>query len=385
MKIALVLYQYSDSRGGVERYVSDLSKGLLANGHEVHIFAHQVDEVPQGLSKNRLIFHPVPVFLRGYTPFRLISFAQNSSKMLTKERFDIIQGFGRTYYQDVYRFGSGCHWEYLKQTHSSMKYIYGRMLQKLNPRNKIILHLEKKAFRKGHYKKIVCISKRVKQEVQDYYNVPEDDLDVIYNGIDTERFNPRNKNKFRESIRQSLKIKTYEIVILFVGSGFLRKGLRYAIESLVFLPKELPIRLLVMGKGNIKAYQKLATKWRVNDKLIYGGTSSNIEQYYAASDIFLLPTLYEAFGTAYLEAMATGLPALVSQRAGAAEVITNMVDAFVLDDPTNASEIAQKLSLLQDETLRTNMGRAAYFTALKYPFQKNLARTLQIYANIHDV
>ncbi len=385
MKIALVIYQYSDSKGGVERYVSDLIKGLLHNEHEVHVFAHRFDQISDSKFNERLFFHQVSVSLDSYAPLRLLSFARQSLKMLRNEKFDIIQGFGRTYYHDVYRFGSGCHWEYLKQTHSSMKNIYGRMFQKLNPRNQTILYLEKKAFRKENYKKIVCISKRVKQEVQNYYNVPGNDLDVVYNGIDTKRFTPKNKNKFREIIRQTLKIKTNEIVVLFVGSGFLRKGLRYAIESLVFVPKELPIRLLVMGKGNIKAYQKLAAKWRVNDKIIYGGTSSNIEQYYAASDIFLLPTLYEAFGTAYLEAMATGLPALVSQRAGAAEIITNRVDAFMINDPTNASEIAQKLSLLQDETLRTNMGRAAYFTALRYPFQKNLSRTLQIYSDIHNV
>lgn len=382
MKIALVIYQYSDSRGGVERYVSDLSKGLLANGHEIHIFAHQVDEVPQSLSKDRLVFHHVPIALSSYAPFRLISFAHNSSKMLHKERFDIIQGFGRTCFQDIYRFGGGCHWEYLKHTHPSMESAFGRILQSLNPRNQAVLYLEKRAFQKGNYKKIICISKFIQREIQKYYSVPEEAIEVIYNGIDPERFSPLNKEKYRKNTRQALDIKDNEIIVLFVGSGFQRKGLRYAVEALGLLPKEWPVRLLVIGKGNVKAYRRLAIKVGVGSKVLFAGLSSYIEQYYAASDIFLLPTLYEAFGTVCLEAMASELPIIVSQKAGASEILTHGIDAFIIQDPHDPSEIAQRLTFFQDEICRANMGKAARLTALKYTFQHNLNRTLQIYKTI---
>jgi UDP-glucose:(heptosyl)LPS alpha-1,3-glucosyltransferase len=380
MRIALVIFNFSESRGGVERYVYDLSRCLIRDNHEVHIFCHNadisgVDEV------TKLRFHIVPVSIFGfYTPFKVLAFAANAAKMLKEERFDIIQGFGRTYYQDIYRVGGGCHWEYLKHTHPSMSNPLGRLVHRYNPRNWAIMHLEKRSFAAGAYKKIICISKQVKAEIQQYYNVPDKDIAIIYNGIDTNRFHSANRVTYREDVRTKYGLKLDDVIVLYVGSGFERKGLRYAIEAISKVNAKP--KLLVVGRGTIARHTALAQKLGIADRIIFAGPQGNIEKFYAAADIFLFPTLYEPFGTVCLEAMASGLPVVTSRRAGASEIMQNGTDAFAVDDPADTTAIAQKLAYLMDPLWRENMGKAAQLTASRYSFKENYKQVLRLYEEV---
>ncbi|MFH1228570.1 MAG: glycosyltransferase family 4 protein [Planctomycetota bacterium] len=382
MKIALVIFNFSESRGGVERYVYDLSRYLVRDEHQVHIFCHNA-EIAGSDEITKLRFHTVPVSAAGFwTPFKIASFADNAANMLKQERFDIIQGFGRTYYQDIYRVGSGCHWEYLKHTHPSMANPLGRFIQRHNPRNRAIMNMEKLSFAPGAYKKVICISQHVKQEIQQYYSVPDKDSTVIYNGIDTNRFHPANRITYREDVRKQFNINSSEVVVLYVGSGFERKGLRYAIEAISKVPDKFPAKLLIIGRGNTSKYAGLAKKLGITDRVIFAGQQSKIEKFYAASDVFLFPTLYEPFGTVCLEAMASGLPVITSRRAGASEIMSHGMDSFIVDNPADSSAIAEKLICLMDEVWRNNMGKAAQLTASKYSFEKNYWQVIQIYEEV---
>lgn len=378
MKIAFVIYNYSESKGGVERYAYDLARYLIRDGNEIHIFCHNAEQ-----TGNDLTFHivPAPGF---FSSLKYLSFASNVAGMLKTNKFDIIHGFGRTYSQDIYRVGSGCHWEYLKHQHPSMSNIFGRALQYLNPRNQIIMRLEKRSFGPGGWKKIICISNKVKEEIQRYYRIPDRDIRVIYNGIDLERFNTGNREKYRSEIRSKLGLTENEIVLLFVGSGFERKGLRYAIEGLAAVASRKggvtpPLRLLVIGKGNINKYQALSQKYGMKKQVLFIGTQSRIEQYYAASDIFLFPTLYEPFGTVCLEAMASGLPVITTRIAGASEIMANSIDSFIIDQPSDTGAIAEKVVFLLDRVWRENMGRAASVSASKYSFENNFRQVKEVY------
>lgn len=381
MKIAFVIYNYSESGGGVEHYASDLAQVLLNRGDEVHIFCHNLKTQS---SHPGLYFHSVPA-ASFYRPFQWLRFARNVAEMLKQEQFDVVHGFGRTYSQDIYRVGSGCHWSYLEQTHPSMQTWPGRLLQKINPRNQVVLHLEKKSFQPGSYKKIVCISQMVKNDIQRYYDVPDEDLEVIYNTVDPVRFHPDNKKKYREEVRKRFNLNEEEIILLFVGSGFERKGLRYAIDSLTLLPKDLRVRLLVVGKGRINKYKYLAERKKIADKILFLGPQAQIEQYYAAADIFLFPTLFEPFGTVCLEAMASGLPVVTSQAAGASEILTNAIDAFVLENPREVEPMAQKIIFLSDPVWRENMGQVARLTALKYSFEQHWPKVLKVYDDVFKI
>ncbi len=171
-------------------------------------------------------------------------------------------------------------------------------------------------------------------------------------------------------------------VILFVGGDWDRKGLAHAIKafSLLNCPEAV---LLIIGSGDVVAYQQIARDYGVEGKVIFVGQSKEVWQYYAASDALVLPTFNEAFGLVVLEAMSSGLPVLVSSLAGASELVNDGVNGLIINDPSDALEIATKLgTMLFDENLRMSLGKEARQTALKYTWDLVAQRHIEVYEAI---
>ena len=127
----------------------------------------------------------------------------------------------------------------------------------------------------------------------------------------------------------------------------------------------------------------MASDIGVAEQVLFVGRSQEVWKYFAACDVFLLPTLYEAFGLTVLEAMASGLPALVSDKAGAAELIQDGYNGLLLKDPTDASEIAAKLEgLFLNERFSKQLGAEARRTALQFSWESVAQRTVEVYKGI---
>lgn len=403
MKIAFVIYNWSESRGGVERYAYNLADYLVKSGDEVHVFCHRIFEPPKS---SRIILYYVPAF-PFYSPLKYLFFAKNAARMLNGQDFDIIQHFGRTYCLNrpedsekqraaaqVYRIGSGCHWEYLKHKHPSMNNIIGRTIQCLNPRNQIIMLLERRSFSGAQRRapaaewalsdKLVFNSKQGKKEAQMYYRISEEHARVIYNGVDLSRFNPGNRGLFASGIRAGLRIGGGDSVLLFVGNNFETKGLRFAIEGLALVPpdKRSDVKLLVVGRGDPSPYRALARKCHIEPQVLFAGVQEQIERYYAAADIFLYPTLHDPFATVCLEAMASGLPVITTRVNGASEIISDAIDSFVIDASSDIRAIAEKIIFLLDPVWRGNMSRAAALTASRYSFEDNFRQIKEVYKKV---
>ncbi|TVM03253.1 MAG: hypothetical protein CV087_06120 [Candidatus Brocadia sp. WS118] len=381
MKIALVVYQFIKEKGGVESYVCNASKQLLDYGFDVHIFAHRFSQNQD----KRLWFHYVPAFTL-WSPLKYWTFALNAPKIIKKSgiAFDLIHGFTQTLSQDIYRVGGGCHWDYMMHTYPLMQSRLGKLLMCLNPRHFSLLLLEKIIFRKKCYKQITCISEQCKRELIHHYQVSPGDVDVIYNGVDIDVFTPQNRITYRETIRAKYAIAPDDVLLLFVGSGFKRKGLRHVINALSLINTSQKMKLLVVGKGNVREYQRFAGKKGVSDKLVFAGVCKNIHEIYAGGDIFIFPSEYDAFGTACLEAMASGLPVIVSKASGASEIIVHGEDGFIVSHPIDAKEIAQYMQALLKKETRDHMGSVARQKAERYSFRANIEKTLQIYRKVAD-
>ena len=224
---------------------------------------------------------------------------------------------------------------------------------------------------------IISVSNGVKREILRYYDVPEEKIGVIPNGVDLEKFKP-NREK-RKKIREKLKIDKNETVLMFSGHKFERKGLRFIIEALPMIKDN--VRLLVIGKDSPELYKKLAQELKVLDKVIFAGFVPDITEYYAASDIFVFPTAYEAFSLATLEAVASGLPILATKVNGTEELIMEGYNGFFIRrDP---KDIAEKLNILiEDDNLRKQMSRNARKTAEKYSWDEVAKRTLEVYEEL---
>ena len=199
---------------------------------------------------------------------------------------------------------------------------------------------------------------------------------VIPNGVDLDEFKP-DKVK-RRKIREMYGIADDEVVLMFSGYEFRRKGLEYIIKALPQVKEN--VKLLVVGKDNPEPYKKLASKLGVLDKIIFAGFVPDISEFYAASDIFVFPTAYEAFSLATLEAVASGLPILATKVNGTEELIKEGYNGFfVKRHPEN---IAEKINILLDDELRRRMSKNARKTAEEYSWSEVAKKTMEVYKNL---
>lgn len=378
MRVALVTFNYSESHGGVERYVATFARGLAARGHEVDVVCHRArvrTHAPQ------IAVRRVPV-TTWYSPLRYASFARNVAEFVRGERYDIVHSFGRTYSQDICRVGGGAHWEYLMRTDPSMRSALGRFFRRWNPRDRVILGLERRCFAPGVTREVVCVSNRCKEEIQRYFGVPDEALRVIHNGVDARRFTPAVRGTARARTRELFGIRDGEPVALFAGTGFERKGLRFAIEAAALLRNDARLRLVVLGRGDVGAYRRLAVRLKLRERVLFLGERENIADFYGAADMFLLPSLYDPFPNACLEAMACGLPIVTTRVTGVSEVAQDGVDAYLVDAGSDVVGLADALRRLLEPARREAMGRAARSTAERHTVEANLDQNLALYKEV---
>ena len=370
MKIAIIRQKFV-LYGGAEQFADGFIHQLAESGHEVHIFANSWTP-----SHHSNINHHFVRILGLNAFFRTLSFSIQVSKKIRGQHFDIIQSHEKTWGQDIYRAGDGCHIKWLHQRGKKFSPIKKFFLF-INPFHQLILMLEKNIFESGQCKKIIAISQMVKEDILENYKCPPEKISVVYNGVDLDRYHPDNKNIYRKAIRNQLGIPENSVLILFVGSGFERKGLEFLLKSTEYLAKE-NWRLLLMGKGNFEKFMRYAPANKRN-RIITKEPDPKIEKFYAAADLFILPSIYEPFGNANLEALATGLPVITTKYCGASNIIDSKKNGLVVGDPYNSQEIAEKINYLFDLSTRETMGRKARELAEQFPLERNSREMVEIY------
>jgi UDP-glucose:(heptosyl)LPS alpha-1,3-glucosyltransferase len=210
----------------------------------------------------------------------------------------------------------------------------------------------------------------------DHYPVSSDDIAVIYNPIDLKKFHPSNRENYRFGIRTEYGLSEKDVVVLFVGSGFERKGVKYLIEAAEMLDEHVTV--MVVGKGSPEKLRSIIRKQRV----IFCGPQKHIEQYYAAADFFVFPTLYEPFGNVHLEALASGLPVITTLNSGASEIIEDGKSGFIVSEPENTEAIAEGMARLLDRDARDQMSHEARRVAEKFTFERHVAEIMNLYSDI---
>ena len=371
MKIALIRKDFSPRGGGGERYSVDLARALRDFGHEVHVLAHRYEPM-KGIS-----FHSVAVPLK---PFGLQNwtFAKNVRLALSRNEFDIVNGLSQIYPQDIYRLGDGVHKHWLTVRRPR---IFSHLYDKVSPRHRLLLHLEKKIFSPGNFRRIIANSELCKQHAITYYKVPPQLIDVIFCGVDFDIFNSSVHNEGAQS-RASLGIGRKAIVVLFVGTNYERKGLDTLLQAISRLRYKENYRLLVVGKGNIPRYQKLAHKLGLREVTIFCGFQEHMPSFYGAADIFVLPSYYDPFGNVCLEAMACGLPVITTRETGVSELMAHGKSGFIMDHPGNISALVNWLEALADPKMRRSMGAEAQEQTAFLTVERNVKLTILSYKKV---
>jgi UDP-glucose:(heptosyl)LPS alpha-1,3-glucosyltransferase len=228
----------------------------------------------------------------------------------------------------------------------------------------------------------IAVSQSLRREFIRHYGDAAESIVVIPNGVDLEMFSPANRPIYRESLRRRYGISRSELVLMFAGGDWERKGLLYLIGALALLPR-LDVRLLIIGSGDEEFYGQLAELKQVRERIIFASHSSNLSEYYAASDVFVFPTIYEPFGMVIVEAMASALPVITSRVAGAADVIVDGVNGLLLREPSDVNDLAARIELLlSNAELRKTMGENARKTAEDLSWNQVAEKTIDVYVGI---
>src|ERR1043166_2584383 len=245
----------------------------------------------------------------------------------------------------------------------------------LNPSNLWVTWRDWWMLRRGRYRRIVAISERVRAQLKEHYNVADERIVTIPNGINLSRFDPANARS-RSEARASFGIPQDVPLVLFVGSQFRLKGLEFAIRALA----EMKTRafLLVVGGDHNATFKRLAEQLNVSDRVIFAGARSDLPAIYPAADAFVLPTLYETFALVCLEAMASGLPVLASPVGGIEDYLVDGVNGFHVQ--RDAQNIALRLDqVLNDPTLHARLRENGLATAQNYSWEKIAKQYLNLF------
>lgn len=364
LKVAVLVKSFITT-GGSERYAVEITRRLRGRGHDIHLFARRCDEkYIKGIS-----FYKVPSRRTFSSVVDSFYFAKKVARMLEGKEFDVIHSHERGWRQDVLTVHTS--------TYKSGLYKYSliRRLDQtyLSYRSWLYLWMERRQMRTPH---LVAVSEVISQDIARYYNRTEDVV-VIPPGVDTEFFHPSFTAENREQVREEENISSDDMVVLFVGAEFRRKGLDRLIPAI-----GPGMRLLVVGRGErMDHYRDLAVKCGAANKVHFVGHVEDVRRYYAAADVFVLPSLFEGFGMTVLEAMAFGLPVVSSRNTGAAGLIENGRNGFVFHDQDEVPGILQNLI---DVDLRKRIGHEARKTAEEYTWDKETARYEEIYYRIAE-
>jgi glycosyltransferase involved in cell wall biosynthesis len=391
-----VISPFLDKRHGTTRRVTELV-GRLAHtyGYEVHIYSQRVEDIDDvqiyrrlnGEGAGTIWWHRVPTMvgpglLRYLWWFMLNHVLRWWDRWLHKLTFHM-----------VYTPGVNCLDADVVSVHVIFARLYEQMKDELALRRNrlrfwpVVLHrlfyyqlitkLEGRVYTRANTA-FMGISQKTMGDLAYFYGHPNNSY-VVYHGINFQQFHHKVPHQFRVPARQALHLRDTDVVVLLVGNSWKSKGLHTLITALGNLNAP-DIQLLVVGNDRVVPFQPLIEQYNLQSQIQFLPPRPDVEWYYAAADIYAGPSLEDAFALPPAEAMACGVPAIVSCWAGVKEIVTHGEDALILQDPTNAAELAELIQqLYENPELRQQMGRQAAITAQKYTWERNAAKMHMIF------
>lgn len=371
-RVAIIRQKYNPS-GGAERFVGRAIEALQGQDKaQMWLLARDWIETP-GIQFVRLAPFYIGRTLRDW------SFARAVCRHLETASYDLVQSHERLACCDIYRAGDGVHREWLQQRARRFGPLR-RLAQALSVHHHYVLRAEARMFRSPRLKSVICISEMGREEVRRHYQVPDNKIEVIYPGVDVDKFSAEPAAHHRHPIRASLGIADDAYVLVYAGSGFERKGVESALRAVA--ASGLPCHLLILGRDKrASRYRELAGKLGLAGRAHFVGPKGDVRPYYAAADVFIMPSLYEPFGNANMEAMAMGLPVITSSKCGAAELVSSAAAGHVCDALDFEAQ-GRAIVALADPAIRAAAGRAGRAIAEQHSLPKMIDRLVALYTRI---
>jgi len=370
MRLALVRQRYT-AYGGAERFIERALGALGEQGVAVTVLAREWIGDPGRVVR-------CDPFYIGRV-WRDWSFARAVCREVAHSPFDLVQSHERIACCDIYRAGDGVHAQWLQNRRAALG-LLGRLGVALNPYHRYVLAAERRLFESPRLRAVICNSRMVKNEIQARFGLAEEKLHVIYNGVDLQSFHPRLREAHRASARVELGIPEGAMTYLFVGGGFERKGVFRLLRAFQ-CGANARAHLIVVGGDKAEARAKaLARDLGIGDRAHFLGKRDDVRPWYGAADAFVLPTLYDPFPNAALEAMACGLPVIVTYQCGVAELISEGANGMVCDALDEAS-LAGFLGRF-DPACARDMGMRARETAALFGLDAMTRKFVVLYGDL---
>ncbi|AFK22365.1 glycosyltransferase family 4 protein [Pyrococcus sp. ST04] len=225
--------------------------------------------------------------------------------------------------------------------------------------------------------RIIAVSRAAREFIKQFSKVP---VEVIPNGVDISYFSPKDRDYAKEVISDKLNIPK-ENIILYVGRLEPRKGVSYLISAM----QNVNGNLLIAGDGSLRSILIKKASIVSKNKIIFLGkiNYSDLSLLYKAADVFVLPSLSEAFGIVLLEAMASGTPVIGTRVGGIPEIIDG---CGILVPPRNSKALASAINLvLSNQNLARKLGKLGRRRVEKiYSWQSVAKRTVEVYKEVLD-
>ncbi len=367
LRLALVRRGYSPT-GGAEAYLKRLARGVIEAGDKVQLIA--TNEWPE----DQWPLGPI-TRLRAES---VIGFADELEQVRPQLDCDGLLSLERVWSCDVYRAGDGVHRAWLARRRK-FELPLKQFARALNRKHRDLLHLEQLLLASRKAGRVIVASQMVKNEIVDLYGYPADRIDIVHNGVPLDKF--RFDSELREKSREDLKLKPDQIALLFAGSGWERKGLLFAIQAMA-LCKNTKMRLLVAGRGNEMLYKTKRLRFWREEPVQFLGEVADISRVYAAADIFILPTIYDPFSNACLEALACGLPVITTGSNGFSEIIEDAVHGSIVNHAGNLVGLRDAIRFWSDPSRRAAARSANIERASQFDISRNVEQTLEILTDV---
>ncbi|MFN0078969.1 MAG: glycosyltransferase family 4 protein [Prosthecobacter sp.] len=353
MKLALIRRQFS-ATGGAELYVQRLLGAMAAAGHETHLFAEKWQGQAAGVQ-----FHAINVEAsRAERPLR---FAEMVNAALTQEKFDCVFSLERTLKQDVYRAGDGLHRVWLERRKQFSPW-WKRLLVGMGAFHRNMMALEARTFDPANTKCLIVNSEMVRGEIAQHFPAfPQERVHLVRNGVEVKRF----QNVDRNAARKRFGLADDDFVMVFVGSGWERKGLPWLLKFMAGRSDDPKLKLLVVTRDRMRG--------KVPPNVILTGPLPDVETAYAAADLLTFLPIYEPCSNVVSEALATGIPVITTAFNGAGELIDSGVNGHVLDDPRDLATLGM---CVNHWLARGHAGKVA--TRQPLDLETNVQHTLQV-------
>ena len=372
MRIALIRRKFNPF-GGAEQFIIRTIQGLRAFNISTAIIAESwkdsgtsADNTPSLTGQDW-----IKADVQGSSRVaKFLSFRQSVATILSTHQFDLIQSHERLLGADIYRLGDGIHASWVARL-AKVSPWYIKLWLKIDPYHRAVIRTEQEMAKEPNLT-YVANSQLVQQELIDWYNVPKNRIVLIENGIDTKAFRSSSQAK-KVAKNTKLGLNPQLPTVLFIGSGFARKGAFELLEAINRLPD---FQLMIVGHDKQLAKLKKRVKTlQLEKRVLVTGPQKDVKPFLAAADCFCLPSLYDPFPNAVLEALCSALPVVVTNAVGIANALIHANAGLIC----NKEPVSIAQSLLQVWGEREAMSRNALHLSKNYDLAKASQQWLALY------